>query len=221
MDEETVGRIADRIMNRVCDKIAAQVYDKIKNQKENDTQMAKVNLSSPWVKLYREFQEMFKEDKEVKVIFDEDAYDIRIYVDNDAKAVAMANLLEGERIYGNITVTITVYPANGDWEGVYDRLGDEADEYDPFEQYNTLFKDNPAFSYALKSTLPFWDGMIYVVFKNKVVQYFNDDLSDVNGNCSTLYQEIAKDLFTSAGRDSVFFCTDTPENTGEPLGEWP
>lgn len=43
---------------------------------------------------------------------------------------------------------------------------------------------------------------------NKVVQYFNDDLGDAHGVCSTLYQEIAKDVFGE--HEGIFFCTNLP-----------
>ena len=37
-------------------------------------------------------------------------------------------------------------------------------------------------------------------------------MHDINGNCSTLYQEIAKDVF---GEDEgICFCTDTEEKAG-------
>ena len=64
------------------------------------------------------------------------------------------------------------------------------------------------------------DAAKYVIFANKVVQYFNDSLSDAHGVCSTLYQDIARDVF---GDDcGVYFCTDLEEkSTGAPLGEWP
>ena len=49
----------------------------------------------------------------------------------------------------------------------------------------------------------------YVVFVNEVVQYFNDNLYDINGVCSTLYQEIAKEVFKES--NSVHFCTDVAD----------
>ena len=67
-----------------------------------------------------------------------------------------------------------------------------------------------------------YNPITYVVFVNEVVQYFNDDLGDVYGQCSTLYQEIAKDVFGET--EGVFFCTDVEEPVyalGKPLGEWP
>ena len=56
--------------------------------------------------------------------------------------------------------------------------------------------------------------MTYVVFVKEVVQYFNDDLGDANGVCSTLYQDIAKRLFTST--EGVFFCTNTNGSVALP-----
>ena len=49
--------------------------------------------------------------------------------------------------------------------------------------------------------------MTYVVFKKEVVQYFNDSLGDIHGVCSTLMQDIAKDIFEDT--EGVYFCTDT------------
>jgi len=46
----------------------------------------------------------------------------------------------------------------------------------------------------------------YVVFRNEVVQFFNDEMGDPNGLKSTLYQDIAKDVF--ADKDGIFFCTE-------------
>lgn len=57
------------------------------------------------------------------------------------------------------------------------------------------------------------------MFKNKVVQYFNDDLSDANGVCSTLYQEIAKRIFGE--NPMIYFCTSIKSREtvfGMPLG---
>ena len=56
--------------------------------------------------------------------------------------------------------------------------------------------------------------MTFVIFKKEVVQYFTDDIGDYHGICSTLYQDLAKEIFGSI--DGVFFCTDNEtklENT--------
>ena len=48
--------------------------------------------------------------------------------------------------------------------------------------------------------------MRYVLFKKEVVQYDSDDISDFHGVCSTLYQDLAKEII---GEDEgIYFCTD-------------
>lgn len=59
----------------------------------------------------------------------------------------------------------------------------------------------------------------YVVFKNCVVQFFNDNLNDPHGIISTLYQEIAEEVLESV--PNTYYCTDIEHKLGMPLGEWP
>ena len=152
--------------------------------------MEKVNLSSPWAKLYREISALFDQDKHVRVVFDEDENTIKLYVDNEAKAEAIGKLLPTQRTFGNVTVNINVIPANTD---------------DPLVLLETAFEGNPALSFTKNA--PVQGGTFrYAVFESRVVQFFNDDISDINGNCTTLYQEIAKDVLENAG--DVFFCTE-------------
>ena len=136
---------------------------------------------------------MFGLDPEINVTISEDDYTVTLHVDNAEKAEAIAQLLPAERAFGNVTVKTKVVPAN--------RLG--ASRLSLFQK---AFEGNPAFAYT-KSFEGQPYGFCYVVFANKVVQYFLDNLQDVNGNRSTLYEEIARDLFGEDGE--VFFCTDT------------
>ena len=46
------------------------------------------------------------------------------------------------------------------------------------------------------------------------MQYFNDDISDINGNCSTLAEDIARDIFVG---ELPNFCTDLPYPTPNTL----
>ena len=64
--------------------------------------------------------------------------------------------------------------------------------------------------------------MTYVVFKNCVVQFFNDNLNDCHGLISTLYQDIAAEIFEDANLNGVYYNTDVERGAlGMPLGEWP
>lgn len=158
--------------------------------------MSKVGLSSPWVNFYRELEALFAKDPEVKVIYDEEKNDVKLYVDNLAKADALAQLLPIERTFGNITVTITVIPANKETTS-------------KIQLFRTAFEGNGAFCYTATAEGVFTNPISYVVFENEVVQYFNDDLSDAHGVRSTLYQDIAKEIFEN--HEGIYFCTDVVE----------
>ena len=158
--------------------------------------MSKLGLSSPWVNFYRELEALFAKDPEVKVVYDEEKNDVKLYVDNLAKADALAQLLPVERTFGNITITVTVIPANK--EGA-----------SKIQLFRTAFEGNGAFNYTASAEGIFTNPIHYVVFANEVVQYFNDDLSDAHGVRSTLYQDIAEDIFEN--HESVYFCTNVPE----------
>ena len=66
------------------------------------------------------------------------------------------------------------------------------------------FEGNPAVK-EFKSVQFGPEEVLYVIFQKEVVQFFTDDLTDIYGLCSTLYQDIAKDVFENVG--GVFFCT--------------
>lgn len=160
--------------------------------------MSNVNLSSPWNKFAREVMALFGEDSEIKIIYSEEEKTIELLVDNQAKAEALMQLLPSEKKWGNVALEIKVTPANVHQETPESTL------------FAAAFSGNPAFAFAQKAGSLFSFPMTYIVFKNKVVQFFNDDMSDVYANCSTLYQELAKDIFEE--RTGISFCTDVPHS---------
>lgn len=171
--------------------------------------MARVSLSPPWIIFYKEVEELFKDDPGVRVLYDEKENEIKLYVEDGEKAEALSVLLPETKTFGSVTMIINVIPGN-DYVKTKTSL------------YEAAFKGNPILSYIKTIKGIFTNDLHYVVFVKKVVQYFNDDLGDVNGMCSTLYQEIAKDVFGE--REGVFFCTDAGMDgvsVGKPLGEWP
>ena len=165
-----------------------------------------MKLSSPWVEFYRKIDALFAQDPEVKVVYEEEANEVKLFVENARKADALTKLLPVERTFGNVTLNITVIPANSDKVTKADLIAD-------------AFDGNPALSYIqhVDAVIGSFD---YAVFENKVVQFFDDNLADINGNKSTLYEDIAKDVF---GNDiGVFFCTEAgSRELAKPLGEWP
>ena len=72
----------------------------------------KIKLSSPWVRFYREIEALFGEDPAVKVAYVEKMQIIKLYVEGEEKAEAIAQLLPPERTFGDVTVKVVVIPAN-------------------------------------------------------------------------------------------------------------
>ncbi len=172
--------------------------------------MALVNISPPWVIFYKEVVNMFKFDPHVHVVFDNDQRLLKLYVDTPRKAAALFKYMPKFKKYGNVIMHIEIIPADsGEFELDDVSIAD-------------LFEGNTALSFIKKIEGIFRDCMTYVVFVNKVVQYFSDNLCDAYGNTSTLYEDIARDIFEV--EDGVMFCTDLPveqKSIGTPLGEWP
>ena len=156
--------------------------------------MAKLGQAAPWITYYNEMRELFKGDEGVKIIYDEENQNINIYVAKQEKAIALEHFLASEKEFGNITLHINIIPPNS----------------------NTLFKTSctPSIRDAFEGNFCVDDiieleGMfsaVYVVFKKEVVQYFDDNLGDINGNISTLYQNIANNVFEDHA--GIFFCTN-------------
>ena len=157
-------------------------------------------IVSPWVDFYREIEAMFKDDPDIRISFDEEENVVKLFVEGTAKAVALETLLPAERTFGNVTVRVSVIPSN--------------ESRSPVALFRDAFQGNPAFAFA--QTVPdiFSNELSFVVFRKKVVQYYNDDLGDINGLRSTLYQDIAEDLFDS---DGIYFCTDTVDPVFEKV----
>lgn len=176
--------------------------------------MAKLQLVSPWVNYYHEMNAFFKKDRNVTVVYDEEETEIKLYVEGAEKADALTKLIPASREFGNVTLKITIIPANcepANYETPYRRprysvrtLANETAAL-----FNIAFRDNPAFLFTERISLQTND-IIYVVFRNEVVQYYNDDLGDYHGQCSTLYQNIAADIFKPI--EGVHYCTDKPRD---------
>ena len=163
--------------------------------------MAKLNLSPPWVVYYRKLSTFFKEDPEVRIIYDDIEQEIKLYVSNAEKAVALENLLPNEQVFGNVTLYITIVPAN---QTCFDSVK---------AGYSTNSNDIVRICFSNKAVVgvKVVDGimtnkMTFVIFKKEVVQWFSDSISDWHGLTSTLYQDLAKDIFGDIS--GVFFCTD-------------
>lgn len=162
--------------------------------------MAKIGLSSPWVLFYHEVEAFFKSDPEVNVVYNEEENILKLFVDNQTKADALMNLMPPQKDFGSVTLVIMIIPSNT-----------KKTTFKTFAKTDTAgliaaaLEGNYRLS-SIQQTKLFTNPITYVVFKPQIVQYFTDSLGDINGLCSTLAQEIAKDIFTEI--DGVYYCTD-------------
>ena len=167
--------------------------------KKNESEkliMENIKMVSPWIGYYKEIESLFQEDSTVKVKYDDSKNTIKLYVEDEEKADALAQLLPNRKVFGNITVNIDVIPAN-------------KVETPKIDLFRKAFEGNGAVAFIETVDNVSSNAFHFVVFQPEIVQYYNDDLSDINGLRSTLYQDIAKEIFGE--REGIYFCTDKME----------
>ena len=157
--------------------------------------MEKLNLSSPWMTFVHEIEALFGQDPDIQVMYDDEENAVKLYVDNSRKADALTKLLPVEKEFGNVTLKISVIPANVENE-------------DTLSLMAKAFEGNPVVT-DIQTVDAIIGTFKYVIFKKEVVQFFNDQLDDIHGNKSTLYHEIAKNIFTDL--PGIHFCTESEE----------
>ena len=180
-----------------------------------------VKLRSPWVLYHEKLKALFAEDGEVKVEFDESSsrpkYTLR--VSSVRKADALARLIDPVVEFGGVSASIAVIPPND----TGDALPDDACAADVVA---AAFEGNPAVTQVRQVSKGMFRDLAYCVFRRDAVQYPADNLADINGNETTLMEEIAREVFTSPVAGQVYFCTSAGAKLGgglndAPLGEWP
>lgn len=153
----------------------------------------RASLFAPWFIFMDEIYAMFKDDPDIEIDIKDldEPYKIKLMVNGQEKAEALSQLLPSEREFGKVKVFIQVIPANVRSERQLDL-------------FQKALAGNPAFAFAKRGGEgPF--EVDYVVFNKEVVQYHADDTSDLWGLESTLYEDIARDIFEDI---DVCFCTN-------------
>ena len=154
--------------------------------------MKEFKLSSPWVLYFRKIEALFGQDPEIQIKFDEENYEIIMFVDNPAKADALSQLLPSSKQFSSVNLKISIIPSNSDtWKA---------------KLIPAAFSGNPVFKDMQIIEGIMSNPICYVVFKKEVVQYPSDNLGDIHQITSTLYQNIAEELMDV---DGVCYCTDT------------
>ena len=152
----------------------------------------KINMAPPWIQYLNKLKALFEKDPNVKLDFDDERQELKIFVTGTDKAIALGELLPETKEFGGYTLYITVIPAN---------LGTAKSDL-----ILRALEGNKAFNYSRTVQGPMSNPMTFVVFQKKVVQYYIDDLGDLYGLRSTLYEDLANEVFED--HEGVFFCTD-------------
>ena len=155
-----------------------------------------LGVSSPWVCEFRKYQALFGQDKDIRLEFDNNTPAIKMYIIGQDKYEALSRLLPTERQFGNVVLKIQLIPDNNL-------------KLSTLDLFRKAFADNPIVTDYIsipKEITGSANDFNYLVFKKEVVQYHNDSLNDPHGNCSTLYQNIAEEIFDN--HNGVYFCTD-------------
>lgn len=176
----------------------------------------KLKLAPPWITYINQLEALFDGDPQIAFNVDYGARTITLACYNGEKNAALLLLLPSEKQFGNIKWNIKI-------DGPVANKAFTSTS----ELFNTVFDGNPAFSQCVAPVEEgyFFLDFCYVIFKNCVVQFFNDNLNDAHGLISTLYQDIAAEVFADApyeNIESAHYCTDVEVGKlGKPLGEWP
>ena len=175
----------------------------------------RLKLSPPWITYVNEITALFGNDPDIHITYYNENPQVKLFVDNDEKATALAFLLPETKEIGNITLKITIIPANNFVNEVdFGSLSNK-------QIFDIAFNNNPVYAYS-KEVVGFFSNILtYIIFKNRVVQFFNDNLNDIHGLISTLYENLAREVFEDANLNGVFFNTDIEEKVYGVPTEWP
>ena len=168
-------------------------YWKVEYERRNV--MSKMKLSPPWITFVNRVKGLFNGDPDIHIQYDEEEYALKLFVDDEEKADALMKLLPPQKEFGNVVLKISVIPADNGM--------------DYLELFRAAFKGNPNVTDIVSVEDPFGTPLNFVVFKKEVIQFYNDDISDLHGVCSTLNEISAREVFGSS-YDTVNFCTDVP-----------
>ena len=148
--------------------------------------MKEFKQSPPWVVFYRKIDALFGQDPDIDIFWNADAKVLRLIVDDGDKAEALVKLLPMEKDFGGQKLVIEVIPANT-------ALSSRA------SLFRDAFRGNPVFSRVETVQGVYANTLDYVEFRPEIVQYWSDNMGDLNGITTTLYEDIARDVFDVPG----------------------
>ena len=159
----------------------------------------RVGLSPPEATYYNEIRNTIGRDPLVQVgsLVETPSGDfvVTLTVRGERKARALATLLVRRRNFGNIRFTVRVRTSGGQ---TVRPITSPLTPQQIAELYRRAFDTNELFSFVRVRRI-FGSTFVYPVFRARIVQFFNDDLSDLYGN----YNNVAAFTFRSVLRNRI------------------
>jgi hypothetical protein len=161
---------------------------------------AQVSLSPPEVTYYNEIKfSIVRKDPLIRInpfrLLPGGLVIVNLHVQGFRKAQALATLLVLNKTIGNIRVKVRVWTSQGKRvEPIERRLS----SLEIASLYRTAFRTNPLFKFVARRRI-FGRTFVYPVFDIRVIQFFNDDLSDFYSN----YNNVAAFVFRNVLRNTI------------------
>ncbi len=170
--------------------------------------MIKFTLEAPWYTFRKKVEALFGRDPDIRVgevVETKDGktdYTFDLEIRSHEKFIALDRVMPKVKTFGGVTLGICLYDAEN-----------SCGEDSPAALYQTIFEGNPLVKDIQDVSDFTGTPHCYVRFRPEVLQFFDDNTADFNGNWSGLAQDIAGEVFADEYR-GVHFCTagkDEPE----------
>ncbi|XXM73069.1 hypothetical protein ACQ0QQ_03985 [Lysinibacillus sphaericus] len=183
------------------------------NDDRKETGEASVGLSPPWVTYQNELKYSIGQDPNVIIgplIPAGGTFVIPVTVIGDEKAIALATLLKNPVEFGNVSVNIVVI--NGGQE-IVSPIPCPLSAFGVAELVQNALSGNPYFvEVVVKPQTPGGSNAVYPVFTPEVIQFFNDDISNLCNNFTAVAANVFADvMIETLCNTKILFSTSCAE----------
>lgn len=155
-------------------------------------------MIAPWYIYQKQVKALFEHDPQIIVgeVYQQENgkdYAFDIEVRSHDKYLALERVLSRFKLFGNVALTVNLFDEENS-------AGDTV-----IDVCRVLFDGNPIVESVEDIVDLAGAHHGFVVFRPEVIQFYSDDLRDINGNTTTLAQDIAREVFSDT--EGVNFCT--------------
>ncbi|MED4751743.1 hypothetical protein [Brevibacillus choshinensis] len=174
----------------------------------NPRKKAQIRLSPPEATYFNEIKFSIGNDPLVRVepLIEMPGGNFRItlHVQGTQKARALATLLVRTKQIGNLRIHVRVKTTEGN---VVQPISRTLSPREIANLYRVAFRTNRLFNFAMvRASISF--TAVYPVFKAQVIQFFNDDLSDLFNNFNRVAAFVFRDVLRNTiNRTPILFST--------------